>query len=74
MGECNKACNVVRKLVEDLPGAHWYVLNCSVCHRDVSDEWVERRWGSSDTPATIRPHSCSSPGHDLGDNAQGNAP
>jgi hypothetical protein len=58
MVEHEASCNAVRKLVEDLPGEHWYGLKCSVCHRDVSDEWVERHWGSSENPPAIRTPTC----------------
>lgn len=53
-----KPCHVVPKLTEDFPGEHRYVLNCSVCQRDVSDEWTERKWGDSEPQASLKPHSC----------------
>jgi len=58
MAEPNKPRNVVRQLTEDRPGEHWYVFICRICHRDVSEEWIERPWGSSEIPAEVRPHVC----------------
>jgi hypothetical protein len=58
MPEPNKPRNVVRQLTEDRPGEHWYVFTCAECHRDISEEWVERVWGRSESPASIQPHLC----------------
>jgi hypothetical protein len=58
MTELNNPCNIVRRLTEDRPGEHWYVFTCSQCHREISDEWVERVWGRSEPPARINPHLC----------------
>lgn len=38
-------CQFAPKLVEDLPGEHWYVLACKVCSREYGDEWAERHHG-----------------------------
>jgi hypothetical protein len=70
----NMSPRIGRKLVEDFPGEHWYVFICCACQREISEEWIERRWGSSETPAEVRPHSCDGQSGDLGGNAQGNAP
>jgi uncharacterized protein YeaO (DUF488 family) len=58
MMERSKPCDVVRKLTADLPGEHHYVFSCTVCQRDVSDEWSERRWAQSDAPALPNLESC----------------
>ncbi len=58
MTEWSKPCRVMQKLIEDVPGEHRYVFNCTFCQRDISEEWAERRRKRSDPQAALNLDLC----------------
>ena len=55
MGDDNSSCQLREKLVEDLPGVHWYVTACRKCHREYGSEFAvpHRGAGEENEPASI---------------------
>ena len=46
MNKSNDFCHVTRKLVDDLPGVHWYVQACKDCHKEYGPEFAIAHWSS----------------------------
>ncbi len=42
MDATNELCELRLKLVEDLPGMHWYVKACQRCHQEYGWEFAIR--------------------------------
>ena len=40
MNKSNDFCHVTRKLVDDLPGVHWYVQACKDCYKEYGPEFA----------------------------------
>jgi hypothetical protein len=58
MNLSNQFCVLRRVLTEDLPGEHWYVLECEVCRQQDGEEWVERHHGVSEARPALPRRRC----------------
>ena len=62
MNEEQKLCRLFEKLVEDLPGVHWYVRACRDCSREYGPEFAVPHWSSgreNDPIPSVNPGPCS---------------
>lgn len=58
----NELCRLRTKLVEDLPGLHWYVQACQKCNREYGSEFAVPHWstGRKSDPIPIAVPGCCS--------------
>jgi hypothetical protein len=63
MKNLKNLCRMKMKLVEDLPGEHWYVFACRDCHREQGPEFTVANWrttNESEHIPRVVPQSCTS--------------